>query len=130
KQTELALPLTTHMKHCFVLGTRPEIIKLSPLIRAAQKRGADFSIVHTNQHYSSTLDSIFFKDLNLPAATLDLNIGSSDHSTQTGEMLIALGRAFHELRPDVVYVQGDTNTVVAGALAASKEKIQLTHVEA
>lgn len=118
------------MKHCFILGTRPEIIKLSPLIRLAQERALDFSIVHTNQHYTAALDAIFFKELKLPKADFDLKIGSSDHSTQTGKMLIALGRALREIRPDVVYVEGDTNTVLAGALAASKEGIRLAHVEA
>lgn len=118
------------MKHCFILGTRPEIIKLSPLIRIAQEQALDFSIIHTNQHYTAALDAIFFKELKLPKADFDLKIGSSDQSTQTGKMLIALGRALREIRPDVVYVEGDTNTVLAGALAASKEGIRLAHVEA
>lgn len=119
------------MKHCFVLGTRPEIIKLSPLIRVTRERGLDFSIIHTNQHYTASMDAIFFKELRLPAPTLNLHIGSASHSEQTGKMLIALGEAFAEQRPDVVYAEGDTNTVLAAALAATKlPGITVAHVEA
>jgi UDP-N-acetylglucosamine 2-epimerase (non-hydrolysing) len=119
------------MKHCFVLGTRPEIIKLSPLIRVAQQRKLDFFIVHTNQHYTASMDAAFFHDLRLPKAEVNLNIGSENHSTQTGKMLISLGDTFRKCRPDVVYVEGDTNTVLAGALAAAKQPgILVAHVEA
>lgn len=118
------------MKHCFILGTRPEIIKLSPLIRVAQERRLDFTIVHTNQHYSASMDAIFFQELELPKPNFNLNIGSGDHSSQTGKMLVSLGEVLRTSKPDVVYVEGDTNTVLAGALAASKTNILLAHVEA
>lgn len=119
------------MKHCFILGTRPEIIKLSPLIRVAQSRKLDFSIIHTNQHYTASMDEIFFRELELPAADVNLHIGSGDHSAQTGRMLIAIGDELARRMPDVVYVEGDTNTVLAGALAATKQPgILVAHVEA
>ncbi len=119
------------MQHCFILGTRPEIIKLSPLIRIAQSRGLDFCIIHTNQHYTASMDEVFFRELELPAPNVNLHIGSGDHSTQTGKMLIAIGDELARLKPDVVYVEGDTNTVLAGALAAAKQPgILVAHVEA
>lgn len=119
------------MKHCFILGTRPEIIKLSPLIRVAESRKFDYCIIHTNQHYTASMDEIFFRELKLPAPDYNLHIGSEYHSTQTGKMLIALDAALKESKPDIVYVQGDTNTVMAGALAASKEHgVTVAHVEA
>jgi len=119
------------MKHCFILGTRPEIIKLSPLIRVAQTRGLDYCIIHTNQHYTASMDDIFFRELELPAPEFNLHIGSEYHSTQTGKMLISLDETFRKCKPDVVYVEGDTNTVMAGALAASKEQgVAVAHVEA
>jgi len=119
------------MKHCFILGTRPEIIKLSPLIRVAQSRKLDFSIIHTNQHYTASMDEVFFRELELPAADVNLHIGSGDHSAQTGRMLIAIGDELARRKPDVVYVEGDTNTVLAGALAAAKQpEILVAHVEA
>lgn len=119
------------MKHCFILGTRPEIIKLSPLIRLAVARAYDFLIVHTNQHYTASMDQVFFHELKLPPADINLHIGSNEHSEQTGQMIISIGRILREQRPDVVYVEGDTNTVLAGAIAASKEPgVLLAHVEA
>ncbi|MFH0829332.1 MAG: UDP-N-acetylglucosamine 2-epimerase (non-hydrolyzing) [Candidatus Kerfeldbacteria bacterium] len=119
------------MKHCFILGTRPEIIKLSPLIRVAQSRKLDYCIIHTNQHYTASMDEIFFRELKLPTPHFNLHIGSEYHSTQTGKMLISLDETFRKCWPDVVYVEGDTNTVMAGALAASKEQnVTLAHVEA
>lgn len=76
------------------------------------------------------MDTIFFQDLRLPKADINLHIGSENHSTQTGKMLISLGETFRRHRPDIVYVVGDTNTVLASALAASKEEgILLAHVE-
>ena len=119
------------MNHCFILGTRPEIIKLAPLIRVAQTRTLDFCIIHTNQHYTASMDEIFFKELDLPAPDVNLHIGSGDHSAQTGRMLIAIGEELAKRKPDVVYVEGDTNTVLAGALAAAKQPgILVAHVEA
>lgn len=118
------------MKLAIVLGTRPEILKLTPVIRACQRRDLDFSLIHTGQHYSEGLDEIFFETLDLPTPDHDLGVGSSSHAEQTGRMLIELAALFDEEDFDVAVVQGDTNTVLAGALAASKLDTELAHVEA
>ena len=118
------------MKLSIILGTRPEIIKLSPIIRALEKTNVDWHIIHTNQHYSENMDKIFFKELNLPNPKYNLNIGSGTHGEQTGKMLIKIEKVLLKEKPDVVIVQGDTNTVLAGALVASKLKIDIAHVEA
>ncbi|MFD1600094.1 non-hydrolyzing UDP-N-acetylglucosamine 2-epimerase [Halobellus rarus] len=114
----------------FVLGTRPEIIKLAPVVQACQRFEVDYTIIHTGQHYSDSLDSVFFDQLELPEPDYNLGVGSSSHGEQTGEMLIGIERALTETAPDVVLVQGDTNSVLAGAIAASKMDAELGHVEA
>ncbi len=113
-----------------ILGTRPEIIKLSPIIRKLEEKNIDFKIIHTNQHYSKNMDKIFFEELNLPNPDYNLNIGSGNHGEQTGKMLINIEKVLLKEHPDIVMVQGDTNTVLAGALTASKLKIKVAHVEA
>ncbi|OYR51422.1 UDP-N-acetylglucosamine 2-epimerase (non-hydrolyzing) [Halorubrum sp. Ea1] len=115
----------------FVLGTRPEIIKLSPVIRACQRRDVSFSIVHTGQHYSEELDSVFFEQLDLPTPDYNLAVGSSSHGEQTGKMIAEIESVLEAERPDIVIVQGDTNSVLAGTIAATKmEGIKIGHVEA
>jgi len=118
------------MKIGIVVGTRPEIIKMAPVIRECQKRAIPFFIIHSNQHYSKEMDSIFFKELHLPAPDYNLGVGSGLHSNQTGNILIKMEPILLEEKPDVVLVQGDTNTVLAGALAASKLNIKVGHIEA
>lgn len=118
------------MKVGIVLGTRPEIIKMAPVIRSCIKRSTEFIIVHTNQHYSDNMDKIFFDELELPQPNYNLNIGSGKHGEMTGRMMIALEEVFENEQLDIVLVQGDTNTVLAGALVASKMGIQVGHVEA
>ena len=114
----------------FVLGTRPEIIKLAPLIRECQDRDQPFTLIHTGQHYSDSLDSVFFEQLELPTPDHHLGVGSGNHGEQTGEMLIEIEKVLLEEEPDVVFVQGDTNSVLAGAIATSKLDSELAHVEA
>jgi len=114
----------------FVLGTRPEIVKLAPIIRACDHAGVDYSVVHTGQHYSERLDGVFFDDLELPAPEYNLEVGSGDHAAQTGEMVARLGEVFEQESPDVVVVQGDTNSAFAGGIVASKRDATLAHVEA
>ncbi len=118
------------MKIAIILGTRPEIIKMSPIIRECERRGLDHYILHTGQHYSFEMDSVFFEELNLPTARYNLDVGSSTHGRQTATMLAGIEDILMRDVPDVVLVQGDTNTVLAGALAASKLHIRLGHVEA
>ncbi len=113
-----------------ILGTRPEIIKMAPIIRECQKRSLDFSVLHTGQHYSYQMDSIFFKQLELPKPQYNLDVGSASHAEQTGRIMAGVEKVLMDERPEVVLVQGDTNTVLAGALAASKLHIEVGHVEA
>jgi len=113
-----------------VLGTRPEIIKFSPIIRECIRLGQDFFILHTGQHYSYNMDQVFFEQLELPEAKYNLDVGSGTHADQTGKMLIGIEKILVKERPDVVLVEGDTNTVLAGALAAAKIGIKIGHVEA
>lgn len=118
------------MKIAVVVGTRPEIIKMSPIIRECEKRGVDFFILHTGQHYSYNMDQVFFEQLELPESKYNLDVGSGTHGEQTGKILMGIEKVLTEERPDIVLVEGDTNTVVAGALAASKLHIKVGHVEA
>lgn len=118
------------MKICIVVGTRPEVIKMAPLVRECQQRNIPFFIVHSNQHYSADMDAIFFEELDLPAPAYNLHVGSGLHSNQTGNILIKIEPILLEEKPDLVLVQGDTNTVLAAALAAAKCGIKLGHVEA
>lgn len=118
------------MKIGIIVGTRPEIIKMAPVIRECEKRNIPFFIIHSNQHYSKEMDSIFFEELHLPAPHYNLGVGSGLHSNQTGNILIKMEPILLEEKPDVVLVQGDTNTVLGGALAASKLNIKVGHIEA
>jgi len=118
------------MSIAIILGTRPEIIKMSPIIRECEKRKHDFFILHTGQHYSYEMDRVFFEQLDLPEARYNLDIGSAAHGQQTGRMLSEIENVLMQEIPDTVIVQGDTNTVLAGALAAAKLGIKVGHVEA
>ena len=118
------------MKISIVLGTRPEIIKFSPIIRECERLGLDYFLLHTGQHYSSNMDKLFFEQLEIPPAKYNLDVGSGSDAGQIGKMLIGLEKVFRKEMPDVALVEGDTNTVLAGALAATKLKIKLGHVEA
>ena len=108
------------MKISIIIGTRPEIIKMSPVIRECEKQNIDYFILHTGQHYSYNLDKIFFEELELPAPKYNLDVGSGTHAEETGKMLMGIEKILNEEKPDVVLVEGDTNTVLAGALAATK----------
>jgi len=113
-----------------VLGTRPEIIKMSPVIRECESRGTDFFILHSGQHYSYEMDRAFFDDLDLPEPKYNLDVGSGTHAGQTARILTGIEDVLVKEEPDIVLVQGDTNTVMAGALAAAKLHIRVGHVEA
>lgn len=117
-------------KLAIVLGTRPEIIKLSSVLRAVKKQRINFTLIHTNQHYSPQLDKVFFDELELPSPHHNLEIGSGKQGEQTAKMIMALEQVYEIEQPEVVIVQGDTNSVLAGALTASKMEIQIAHVEA
>jgi UDP-N-acetylglucosamine 2-epimerase (non-hydrolysing) len=114
----------------FIFGTRPEIIKLSPLVRECEHRDIPYSLIHTGQHYSDSLDGVFFEQLELPEPTHNLETGSGTHGRQTAAMIRGIESVLLEETPDTVLVHGDTNTALAGALAASKLQVTLGHVEA
>lgn len=118
------------MKTAIVLGTRPEIIKMAPVIRELVARKADYCIIHTGQHYSYNLDRVFFEQLSLPPAKHNLEVGSGSHAEQTARILVGCEKALQQEQPAVVLVEGDTNSVLAGALAAAKLHIAVGHVEA
>jgi UDP-N-acetylglucosamine 2-epimerase (non-hydrolysing) len=118
------------MKICIVLGTRPEIIKMSPLIRYCKENNVDHFIIHTGQHYSYNMDKIFFEELELDAPKYNLNSGSSEFRKQIGLMSVRIKEILVKEKPDFVLVQGDTNTVLAGALAANQLHISIAHIEA
>ncbi|CAD7766620.1 MAG: UDP-N-acetylglucosamine 2-epimerase [Candidatus Argoarchaeum ethanivorans] len=118
------------MKTCIIIGTRPEVIKMSPVVRACEGKGADYFVIHTGQHYSYNMDRVFFEQLGLPDAKYNLDVRSGRHGEQTGRMLTGIEKILIEEKPDVVLVEGDTNTVLAGALAASKLGVMVGHLEA
>jgi UDP-N-acetylglucosamine 2-epimerase (non-hydrolysing) len=118
------------MKIAIILGTRPEIIKMSPIIRELDKRGLDYFILHTGQHYDYEMDGKLFKDLELARPKYNLKTGSSEYRKQIGLMIRKIYQLLKKESPDYVIVQGDTNTVLAGALAANKLGIKICHHEA
>lgn len=118
------------MKIAFILGTRPEIIKMSPVIRTCVDQKIDHFVIHSNQHYSENMDAIFFKELELEQPKHNLNVGSGLHGEMTAKILTGTENILLQEKPDWVLVQGDTNTVLAGALATSKLGIKIGHVEA
>lgn len=113
-----------------VIGTRPEIIKMAPVIRELQNNRANYFILHTGQHYSYNLDRVFFEQLRLPSAKYNLEVGSGSHAEQTGKILMGVEKVFQTERPEIVLIEGDTNSVFAAALAATKLHISVGHVEA
>ncbi len=115
----------------FILGTRPEIIKFSPVIRECEQRDIPYTLIHTGQHYSDELDNLFFETLGLPVPEYNLEVGSASHGKQTGRMIEDIESILIDERPDNVLVQGDTNSVLAGGIAASKlDYIETGHIEA
>jgi UDP-N-acetylglucosamine 2-epimerase (non-hydrolysing) len=114
-----------------VFGTRPEIIKLSPVIRALREHRVAFYTVHTGQHYSYNLDRIFIESLGLPEPTYHLAVGSGPHGAQTAEIIRRVEEVVSTDPPDVVLVQGDTNSVLGAAIACAKlHHVRVGHVEA
>ena len=118
------------MKIAIVIGTRPEIIKMAPVIDEIIKRNLDYVLIHTGQHYDHEMSDQFFSDLELPTPDYNIGVGSGSHGEQTAEMMKGIENVFVEEKPDMVMVQGDTNAVLAGAIVASKLHIPVGHVEA
>ena len=116
------------MKIAIVLGTRPEIIKLAPIIHKLNKK--NYSIIFTGQHYDYEMSIRFIEQLGIRKPDYSLKISHSDPPTQIGEIITKLPNIFKKVKPDTVMVQGDTNTVLAASLASLKSKIPVSHVEA
>ena len=116
-----------------VIGARPQIIKAAAISRAIKNNFSDKIlevIVHTGQHYDENMSQLFFEELEIPFPNYNLNVGSASHGEQTAKMLQGLENIYMQEKPDAVIVYGDTNSTIAGALAASKIHIPVIHIEA
>jgi UDP-GlcNAc3NAcA epimerase len=114
-----------------IVGARPQFVKLSPVSRAMQRARIKIEdrIVHTGQHYDDAMSKIFFEEMAIPRPSVNLGVGSATQGRQTARMLEAIEAYLIECRPDMVIVYGDTNSTLAGALAAAKLHIPVAHVE-
>ena len=119
------------MKLYTIVGARPQFIKAATVSRRIRDyENIDETIIHTGQHYDKNINEIFFEELNIPLPKYNLNIGSGQHGIQTAKMLSGIEEILLQDRPDCVLVYGDTNSTIAGALAAVKLHIPVAHVEA
>jgi UDP-GlcNAc3NAcA epimerase len=114
-----------------IVGARPQFIKASAVSAAfAGLSDIDELIVHTGQHYDANMSDVFFEELGIPRPAYDLEIHGGSHGAMTGRMLEAIERVLMDVKPDAVLVYGDTNSTIAGALAAAKLHVPIAHVEA
>jgi UDP-GlcNAc3NAcA epimerase len=124
------------MRTVSIVGARPQFVKLAPVCRAIERHNGSGGtsiedlIVHTGQHYDPGMSDVFFEELDIPRAAVDLGVGSASHGRQTARMLEGIEALLVERKPDAVIVYGDTNSTIAGALAATKLHIRALHVEA
>lgn len=118
------------MRVASILGARPQFVKAAALSRAFTAAGIDERIIHTGQHYDHDMSQAFFDEFGLPTPWRNLGVGSASGPVQTGRMLVGIAESLVEAEPDVVVVPGDTNSTLAGALAAVQLGIPVAHVEA
>lgn len=113
-----------------LIGTRPEFIKLAPVLRAFEKKKIPYILIHSGQHYSLELDEQIMRTLSLPKPNYNLSVGSGSQAEQTGKIMAGVEKVLGEEKPKILVVHGDTNTMLAGSLAAVKLHIPIAHVEA
>lgn len=118
------------MKLACIAGARPNFVKIASLVEEIRRRGIAYSLIHTGQHSSPEMSRSFFDDLEIPAPSVNLEVGSGTAIAQTAEIMRRLEPVLRESAPDAVMVVGDVNSTLAGALAASKLRLPLAHVEA
>ncbi len=118
------------MKKIFtIVGARPQFIKAAAVSRLLRQHHREF-LLHTGQHYDDNMSRLFFEEMQIPAPDVNLEIGSGLHGEQTGKMLVGIERLLLQEKPDVVLIYGDTNSTLAGAVAAAKLNMPVAHVEA
>jgi UDP-GlcNAc3NAcA epimerase len=117
------------MKIITIVGARPQFIKSAPVSMALARLGYDESIIHTGQHYDYGMSKVFFEEMGIREPMINLNVGSGSHAQQTSQMLVGIEAILQSNNPDIVLVYGDTNSTLAGALAAIKLQLKVAHVE-
>jgi UDP-N-acetylglucosamine 2-epimerase (non-hydrolysing) len=119
------------MKLSIVVGARPNFTKISPIIREIEKRGIEYQLIHTGQHYDNNMSDVFFEELGIPKPHINLSVGSKSHAKQTADIMVLFEEYCSKEKPDVVVVVGDINSTIACALVVAKTRgIKLAHIEA